>query len=198
MPVVTPAACSQGGKTAFSPVPRVGWQRVLDAVGRAWPEGSQPPKHCVRWIRARCAPDLDGDAVPEVLVEIAFFAAQDGVLETEQPLRPPCSSRDRVDHAPIVAMSPPSGPGAEWSLRGIVGYARNGLGEQGLELTIRRFVRLPNGATGIYAHAAQPGFTQEYELVIASDGTSEWPNVAARPVPRSDAARGTEPADPAP
>jgi len=180
LPVIAPAECGAGGARTFVPLPRQRWIAVLDAAAGAWPVGLYMPRECVRTVRARCAPDLDGRPGPETLIEIAYRVPIDGVIATAQPFYPSCSSKERSDETVIVAMSSPVAPASAWTFSGIVGFARHGTGEGGLDLTILSFVRLPNGTTGVHAHAVQPGFSMRYDLVLAPGDTPEWRNVGVR------------------
>jgi len=169
LPVIEPAPCREGGARAFVAVPRERWKPMLEAAVRSWPEGTYPPNECMRSVRARCAPDIDGTSGAEVLVEVAYRVPLDGILETQHPLSPPCGSKDRGTQGVILSFTPPRESTGEWSFRGIVGFTSYVTGERGLELAIKGFVRLPNGWTGVRAHAAQPGFTLEHDFVIAYD-----------------------------
>jgi hypothetical protein len=188
LPVVEAAPCREGGARAFVAVPRERWKPILEAVARAgWPPDTYAPNECMHSLRARCAPDLDGLPGAEELVEVAYRVPRDGIIETQHPLSPSCASKDRSTQGVILALSPPATSTGQWSFRGIVGFTSNVTGEGGLELTVRSFVRLPNGSTGVRAYAAQPGFSNVYDLVKAYDsafeGGPEWRTAGNHQVP---------------
>jgi hypothetical protein len=117
---------------------------------------------------------------------VAYRVPHDGIIETAHPLSPSCSSKDRSTQGVLLALSAPPKSGGEWSFHGIVGFTSNVTGEGGWDLTVKGFVRLPNGATGVRAHGEQPGFSTQYDLVTAFDGGPEWRNVGVHDLPSAD------------
>ena len=185
LPVVAPTSCAQGGRSAFVVVPRALWSPIVTAALKAWPEGDTwGPRSCVGSVRMRCGADFDGTPGAELLVEISYQLPQEGVSETERPLRPSCSSSERVPQAVIVAMSELTPERPEWTSMGIVGYSTRGVGEGGTVLRIKRFVTMPDGTTGVYARAFNEGFAAQEDVVRVYGGErAEWRTAARRQLP---------------
>lgn len=185
LPPVAAAACAGGGHKAFVPQPRSLWAPIVNAVRSAWPERDEyPPNSCIRGVRTRCAPDLDGKPGTELLAEISYRLVQDGVPERERPLRPSCASDQRVPQAVVVALSPPTPERREWLSLGIVGYAVRGIGEGGTVIRLKRFVRLPQGAVAVHARAFTEGFSEQEEVLLTyPEASGTWRTVSTRRLP---------------
>lgn len=167
LPLVTPTPCSQGGQDKFIGVAQSLWSPIVTAVQKAWPEGDvYGPRACIGSVRLRCGADFDGKPGAEVLAEISYRLPQDGVPESEHPLRPSCTSSERVPQAVVVALSAPTSERREWTSLGIVGFSDRGAGEGGTVISIKRFVRLPDGTTGVYARAFNPGFSAQDDIIL--------------------------------
>jgi hypothetical protein len=184
LPPATPARCPEGGQDKFVGVSRSLWSPIATAVQKAWPEGDvYGPNACIESVRVRCGADFDGKAGAEVLAEISYRLPQEGVPQSEHPLRPSCTSNERVHQAVIVALSAPSSERREWTSHGIVGFAVRGVGEGGTVIRIKRFVRLSDGRAGVYARAFNPGFTAQSEVIRVYDEGGTWRTESAHPLP---------------
>jgi hypothetical protein len=186
LPSVTPAQCSEGGAGVSRPALPAVRKAVLQTIQAGWPEQDDySPRgcKCMGLVQVACGPDLDGAPGNEVLAEVSYRIPQEGVSETESPLRPTCSSNERVDQTVVVALSPPAPDRPGWTLLGVVGFSVRGAGEGGTVIKRKRFLRLPDGTTGIYARAFTPGFTDQNDVVLVySKDDWHWRTAALRPV----------------
>jgi len=185
LPLAAAAPCSEGGQGKFIGVPRSMWSPIVTAVQKAWPEGDvYGPRLCVGSVRIQCGADFDGKPGAEVLAEISYRLPQEGVSESEHPLRPSCASSERVPQAVVVALSAPSSERREWTSLGIVGFSERGAGEGGTVIRVRRLVRLPDGTSGVYARAFTPGFSaQDDVLLVYNEDGGTWRTASAHHLP---------------
>lgn len=185
LPTVTPETCSGGGHGRFIARPRSLWKPILDVVRRGWPEDEPyPPRTCVTAVRTLCGPDLDGSPGAELLAELSYRVPQEGISETSDPLHPACGSNDRVDQTVVIALSPSAPGDGSWKLLGAVGFSVRSAGEGGTVIRFKRFVRLPDGSTGLYARALTVGFTAQDDVILVhpKDGW-HWRRAIVIPVP---------------
>ena len=185
LPLAPPTPCSHGGQGKFIAVSRSLWTPIVAAVQKAWPEGDvYGPRLCIGAVRMRCGADFDGKPGAEVLAEISYRLPQEGVAESEHPLRPSCTSRERVPQAVVVALSTPSSERSEWTSLGIVGFSDRGVGEGGTVIRIKRFVKMPDGTIGVYARAFTPGFSAQAEVIrVYEEDGGTWRTASTRHLP---------------
>ena len=185
LPSIAAPACSQGSRNGFRPWPANEWKRLLEPIRQGWhPGDGYTPETCIRSVRTRCAPDLDGAPGDEVLVEVAYRVPQIHWSDDGKEVRPSCTARDWVwDLTAVVALRPPTESATDWVFRGVVGFVRRSTGEGAREIRFKRFVRLPDGRAAVYARSLTPGFTEQDEVILVYDPDSWWwPVATSRPV----------------
>jgi hypothetical protein len=185
LPSIAAPPCSQGNRNGFRPSPANEWKRLLEPIQRGWhPGDGYAPAACIRSVRTRCAPDLDGTPGDEVLVEVSYRVPQVHWTDDGKEVHPSCTARDWVwDLTAIVALRPPVANTTDWAFRGVVGFAVRATGEGAREIRFRRFVRLPDGRAGVFARSLTPGFSEEDDVILVYDQDSwAWPVATSRRV----------------
>jgi hypothetical protein len=186
LPPIAAPACSAGARDRFLALPASKWKPVLEPIQKNWhPGDGYPPETCIRSVRARCAPDLDGAPGDEVLIEVTYRVPQIHYDDHNKEVKPTCSAKEWVgDLTAVVALTPPAATEAGWAFRGLVGFVNRSTGEGAREIRFKRFVRLPDGRTGVYARHVTPGFTDEDDVVLVYGRESwVWPVATSRVVP---------------
>ncbi len=185
LPVLATPSCEYGANGKWLTQPRSRFAPIAESVVRAWnPGDGHAPDSCVHLVRTHCAPDLDDQPGDEVIAEVRYFVPPMTTGDTTSaPLR--CGSKERYDKGILVVLSPPSAERAEWVFKATLGWTSTGPEvEGGYSLAINHFVQLPNGRRGVFVHAINPGFSDEFEQVLEFGREDRlFRTLAPRPVP---------------
>jgi hypothetical protein len=185
LPVVQAPTCKYGDNGKWLAQPRTNWAPIAESVVRSWHPGEgYAPDSCAYLVRTLCAPDLDGQPGDEVIAEIRYRVPRLTIGELPSE-RLSCASKKRVEKGVLVALSPPNSERAEWTFVASLGHTITGPEvESGYSLAINHFVQLPRGGRGVFTHAINPGFSDEFELVLGLErGSWSFRTLASRTVP---------------
>ncbi len=184
-PVVSTPTCNYGADGKWVTQQRVNWTPIAESVVREWEPGEgYAPDSCVYVVRTMCAPDLDDKPGDEVIAELRYRVPPVTIADVPSE-RPSCASKERFEKGILVVLSPPNAERAEWTFVASLGHTITGPEvEGGYSLAINHFVQLPNGGRGVFIHAINPGFSDEFESVVILDrGGRTFRTLASRVVP---------------